>query len=182
MLKNSAFKSEYNYFHLNFEFQTFPHFKALDWLFINHQLRKSLSTWTNLELHCLVMMDSHIHLLFRIAENQENFFVSDLLSKLDSKKTDINASLVEPITHVSQYLNTYKYIYQNPLKAGLCDKCENYIYSSLHEIISGTQNLPYVDTLNSLQNPYKVLNWLNADSLFKSSKLSQTFQENSFFK
>ncbi|MBC7754321.1 MAG: hypothetical protein H7Z71_08795, partial [Moraxellaceae bacterium] len=89
--------------------------------------------------------------------------------------------LVEPIKNYSQYLNTYKYIYRNPVEAGLAFMCESYIYSTLNGILGQNDLLLHVlDTMGVIQNPRKILNWLNSDQDFKGSKLKDVIQDNSF--
>jgi hypothetical protein len=79
MIRHAEFKFPYQYFHLNFEMNIFPQFKSLDWVFICHLLNISISQWKSLEIHALVMMDTHVHLLFKIADSAENFFTADLI-------------------------------------------------------------------------------------------------------
>lgn len=176
MIKHSHFKFPHQYFHLNFELNVFPHFKSLDWGFLCHNLNKCLTEWKTLEIHALVMMDTHVHLLFRESEQNENFFVARLLELLGQKCPQ--EILVEPIKNYSQYLNTYKYIYRNPVEAGLAFMCESYIYSTLNGVLGQNDLLLHVlDTMGVIQNPRKILNWLNSDQEFKGSKLKDVASE-----
>ncbi len=174
MIKKSYFRFPYQYFHLNFEFNIFPQFKKLDWLFLCHNLNKCQERYPSLEFHAITMMDTHVHLLFRISDRAENFFVNDLLSLIGrSSSTEM---LVEPINDYSQYLNTYKYIYRNPQEAGLCHNVEDYEFSSLNALLGrSVQYLRVVDALNLIQNPNKCLLWLNSDKNY----FDQTRQESS---
>jgi REP element-mobilizing transposase RayT len=170
MLKYSHFKYPHQYFHLNFDLDVFPNFKALDWSFICHNLNKCLVKWPPLEIHALVMMDTHVHLLFRLSDQNENFFTAHFLELMGQKCP--NEILVEPIKNYSQYLNTYKYIYRNPVEAGLSLMCESYAYSSLYQLLGqGPQHLKVIDAMGLIQNPRKVLTWLNTESNYKDSKL-----------
>ena len=172
MIKHSHFKFPHQYFHLNFELNVFPQFKNLDWIFLCRNLNKCLQEWPTLEIHALVMMDTHVHLLFRMPEQNENFFVARLLELMGQKCP--NEILVEPIKNYSHYLNTYKYIYRNPVEAGLAFMCESYHYSSLSGVLG--QNdlfLQVIDTMGVIQNPRRILTWLNSDQEFKGSKLME---------
>ena len=172
MIKHSQFKFPHQYFHLNFELNVFPHFKSLDWAFLCHNLNKCLRECKTLEIHALVMMDTHVHLLFRLPDQNENFFVARLLELLGQKCP--NEILVEPIKNYSQYLNTYKYIYRNPVEAGLSLMCESYVYSTLNGILGQNDLLIHViDTMGVIQNPRRILTWLNSNQDFKNSKLKE---------
>ncbi len=184
MIRYSEFKYPYTYFHLNFDMNIFPQFKILDWNFLCHNLNHCQKTWADLEIHALVMMDTHVHLLFKILNQNENFFTSHFVELMGQKApSDI---LVEPLKNYSQYLNTYKYIYRNPLEAGLCWQCETYPYSSLSYLIGQTPfaSIHVVDKMNLIQNPQRILEWLNSKKDYKSSRLNQLLnvsrQENSF--
>lgn len=170
MIKHSHFKFPHQYFHLNFEFTVFPQFKNLDWAFLCHNLNKCLYEWRTLEIHALVMMDTHVHVLFRESDQNENFFVVRLLELLGQKCP--NEVLVEPIKNYSQYLNTYKYIYRNPVEAGLALMCETYRYSSLGGLLGQNELLINVlDPMGMIQNPRRILTWLNSNQEFKAAKL-----------
>lgn len=179
MLKESHFKYPHQFFHLNFELNVFPNFKNLDWVFICHNLNKCMTQWKSLEIHSLVMMDTHVHLLFKIPEQNENFFTAYLLELMGQKcPTD---SMVEPIKNYSQYLNTYKYIYRNPVDAGLSLMCESYPYSSLYCILGqSSQPINVIDSMSLIQHPRKILTWLNSENNYKDSKLKDLRQANSF--
>lgn len=65
------------------------------------------------------------------------------------------------------FLNVYKYIYRNPVRAGLCERVEEYPYSSIAALV-GNIHLPFSmaeDTL--LFSPdfqWSNLSWLNTPS------------------
>lgn len=182
MIRYSVFKEPYQYFHLNFDFNTFPQFKSLDWNLISHQLNHCQKIWPSLEFHALVMLDTHTHLLFRISDQAENYFTEELLRRLELKRSHYQDEdvLVEPITQFSQYLNVYKYIYRNPVEAGIVLQCEYYPYSSLSSLL-GKSVCPIAiqDEMNVIQNPYRILRWLNSDTHLKQSYLKDLRHENS---
>ena len=179
MIRQSHFKFPHEYFHLNFKLEVFPLFKSLDWMFLCHNLNKCLQKWESLEIHALVMMDSHTHLLFHLPEQNENFFTAYLLEVLGQKCP--GEVLVEPIKNYSQYLNTYKYVYRNPVEAGLSLMCESYPYSSLNSLLGLSDSfVKIIDTMNTIQHPRKVLTWLNSENSYKDSKLKDLRHDNSF--
>lgn len=178
MLKYSEFKFPYKYFHLNFEFVPTGYFKQLDWEFLCFHLN-SVATEFNVQVQALVMMDTHVHVLFRISDSSENFFSAALLKKIGV--SELSENFVEPIRHQTQYLNTYRYIYRNPLEAGLVLKCEDYTYSSLSGLIGkSTLKINVYDRLAVIQNPMKILNWLNKNNqVLKYSQLKDLRQPSS---
>lgn len=152
-------KNTTEYFHLNFAFTIHTLFPELDWLMINFHLKR-LSEQYSVEIHAFVMMSTHSHVLFKSTMQNENYFTEALLN--DLKVTSKETSLVEPITEMSQYLNTYKYIYRNPIEAKITRSCEDYRFSSLNGLLGKNELVsPVIDPLSIAQNPHKILKWLN---------------------
>lgn len=177
MIRTSSFKKNTNFFHINFDYIPTGYFKKLDWISLQEKSHL-LSQQFQIEIHALVLMDTHIHLLIESLGNKENFFVNHLYKNLNSQ--EINESYCEPIKNYSQYLNVYKYIYRNPIEAKIVEKCEDYPFSSLSTLLGkGPCHCLIVDKLNLIQNPLKVLKWLNSDTDYKASKLKDLRQASS---
>lgn len=178
MLRYSEFKFPYQYFHLNFEFEPTGYFKSLDWDFLCININLIACEY-KAEIQALVMMDTHVHILFRISDSKENFFADALLKKL--RIQDADNSLVEPIKHQTQYINTYRYIYRNPVDANVIEKCENYHYSSLSGLLGqSVLRLNVFDQMGLIQNPMKIIKWLNQnDQALKYSQLKDLRQPSS---
>lgn len=139
--------------------QAHPYFPELDWLLLNYHLKKQADLH-HIQIQALVMMTSHIHILFKSTQTTENYFTTALFKEL--KINTPEESLVEPITNMAQYLNSYKYIYRNPVEVKLVQKCEDYRFSSLHGLLGKGEILtPVIDPLCVTQNPLKLLKWLN---------------------
>jgi REP element-mobilizing transposase RayT len=179
MPKYYEFKFPYQYFHFNFEFKPTGYFKSLDWDFLCVSLNSKASEF-GAEIQALVMMDTHVHVLFRISNSNENYFSSAVLKTLKIPENIEN--FVEPIRHQAQYINTYKYIYRNPVDAQLVEKCEDYLYSSLSGLIGkSVLRLNVFDRMDLIQNPIKIMNWLNqSGQLLRLSQLKSLRQSNSF--
>ncbi len=171
MLRENDFKKPPYYFHFNFEYGVFGYFKELDWLLIQRTILHSSQLY-RVQIQALVMMDTHVHLLFRIPDQREHFFTQEIIKKLKASEENIQENQVEPITNLSQYLNTYKYIYRNPVEAGIVNNCEDYAHSSLHGLLGRSSlRLQINDSMGLIQNPVYVLNWLNnKDQMFKYSQ------------
>ena len=159
-LKKIFKKSYPELFHLNCDYQLNPFLSHLDWLMIHFHLNR-LTNKFEIKIHALVVMNTHIHMLIHSLNKKENYFTSEFLQCIHS--TSLDQSLLEPIINLSQYLNTYKYIYRNPVEVGLVKKCQDYYLSSLHSMLgkSDTQYNQVIDPLSIIQNPIQVLRWLN---------------------
>lgn len=163
MIRHSEFKFPYQYFHLNFEFNPTGYFKSLDWDYLCVHL-SNISLQLKIEIQALVMMDTHVHILFRTTDSKENFFAAEVIKRLNAPPTDGNN--VEPLRHQTQYMNTYRYIYRNPVIAGMTDRCENYPYSSLSGLLGKSiLRTNICDQMGLIQNPIKILSWLNQNEL-----------------
>ena len=150
------------------DYRTQPLLIQLDWLFVQSKVRE-LSRKFEIEVQALVMMDTHVHLLGASFGSSENFYAEELQRSIAEEKTD---SLSEPILNYSQYLNTYKYIYRNPVEAGLTAVAEDYHYSSLRSLLGKAQlNCEVHDQLGLIQNPIHILKWLNQDINYKVSQM-----------
>lgn len=178
IMKKSTFRSNKKYFHVSLEYQTTGLFKNLDWVFIQKTANADAHKY-EVEIQSLVMMDTHVHILISTFENKENFFSESLQNKICATANLDN--LAEPILNYSHYLNTYKYIYRNPVEAGLCKKPEDYPYSSLYHLLGkGPLHCQVFDHLNLIQNPLHILKWLNQDIDYKISQLKLLRQASSF--
>lgn len=92
------------------------------------------------ELYCFVLMNNHYHLLIQTPElNLDKImhnFNLKLSKKIAQKSGRINrifgARYKWSLVNTNEYFsNVYKYIYQNPLRAGIVDCVEAYPYSSM---------------------------------------------------
>lgn len=113
-----------------------------------------------------VLMRNHFHLLILSPEEDIDrvmyFFMKDSTLRIQKKSGRINrifggrykGSIIE--TH-RYLLNVYKYVYRNPIAAGVCDKAEDYEFSSLHYLIY-KKKLPF-ELYELLLTPG--LNWIN---------------------
>lgn len=177
-MKKSTFRSNKKYFHASFEYQTTGLFRELDWIFIQKKVNE-FSLKHQIEIQSLVMMDTHLHLLIATFDQNENFFCDDFQKSIGTFENP--NSFCEPILNYSQYLNTYKYIYRNPVEAGLSRTTEAYPFSSLKILLGhAIPHCKIIDQLNLIQNPIHVLKWLNQKMDYKVSQLKLLRQSSSF--
>lgn len=127
--------------------------------------------------HAFVLMNNHFHILCSTANE-------DLKADLDWLNELINVSIIEiacdhgniieeytvvPIKCFKQYKETYKYIYRNPVEAGLVSKAEDYDYSSLGVILSSKEErLSFEDNLALIFDPFQRLQWINHEFIFEN--------------
>ncbi len=175
-LKPKHFLQGKKYFHVTLTYQASSLLKQLDWLFVQKIIAR-FSARFEIEIQAFVLMDSHLHLIVASTQPYENYFAEAVQIALGRVTKDSHAC--EEIKNFSQYLNTYKYVYRNPLEAGMCSLVQTYEYSSLNSILGKNQmSLPIHDQLGLIQNPFHILNWLNSKNHYKNSKLSWLADEN----
>ena len=95
-----------------------------------------------LKIHAFILMGNHFHLL---AETPEQNLDEVMHAFLRKTAIQINrlSQRQEPlwcrykwslISAPSYYYQVYRYVFQNPLRAGLVERVEDYPYSSLHPV------------------------------------------------
>lgn len=114
-----------------------------------------------IELHAFVLMHNHYHLLVRFPDAPidkfMHFFNKNMSKRINMASGRINHvfggsykwSLIDSSPY---YFNAIKYVYQNPLRAGMCARVEQYPYSTYH----GKKHGLSVSPLKGLD-----LDWLN---------------------
>ncbi len=125
-----------------------------------------------IDIHGFVLMSNHFHLLLTAPNGNLSeallYFMRETSKEISRLTGRINQTYgcrnhKTWITTYHHYLNTYKYLFQNPLRAGICQRAEDYPYSTLSGLL-GSQKLiiPIADQL--LLNPTldsSTLTWLN---------------------
>jgi len=111
------------------------------WSYFNLYLEEGKEKYGIIK-HAVVLMSNHYHLLITTPEaNIDQFmrFFNQSLGKAIARRANrINRIFGAPykwnlIQRDSYYLNVLRYIYQNPVRAKLVERCEDYCYSDLKE-------------------------------------------------
>lgn len=109
---------------------------------------------------CYVLMKNHFHLLIWTSEGNidkvMHFIMKKLAHAINKRSGRINHAFGGPykwclITNHHYYSNVVRYICQNPLRAKICQKVEDYPY--LH--------LPNFELLEDHSSQQALLEWLN---------------------
>lgn len=95
------------------------------------------------KLHVAVCMSNHYHMLIQMIEHDIDQFMFEFNSYF-SKQIRAHSGLINRMLgkryHWSivqdqrYYFHVYRYIYQNPVRAGLCNRVEDYPFSTLSPI------------------------------------------------
>lgn len=150
----------------NKEWFEIPLFKV--WIFSQEALKEAEVVWP-VELISFVLMNNHYHMLIITPEaNLDSFmyeFNKRLALKIQRETGRINKIFGSRykwclIQSSKYFFNCYRYVYQNPIRAGLVTKCEDYPYSTLKYLRSNNNfSIPIHDKFG-FKDDYGLM-WLN---------------------
>lgn len=178
-MKQQKFK-RHRFFHFTTKFVNPKWFEASsykNWLDLLQSLEEiqSLRQDEDIVWHSGLLMSNHIHLLFSTQTYNEHSLVLDLENAL-KKRLGIKLNLFqrplpcEPLYHLEHLKAAYKYIYRNPVEAGMVRKVEDYTSSSLYLLLNKDRPSlanPFNDPFQIIFNLPNQLNWLNSASNFE---------------
>jgi putative transposase len=134
----------------------------------------------SVKISAFVLMSNHYHLLIRTPNANIDEFMKHFNKKFSDelrKRTGrINRmfggrykwSIIKNLSHL---YNVYRYIYQNPLRASLVFKCEEYPFSTLYYKVNN-KRFPILVEQCVDESDLELLCWLNDDvSLEESSSI-----------
>lgn len=136
------------------------------WTHFNYLLRE-LQGKFKLKVGAFVLMDNHFHLLILTPEEDVDkvmysfmWHLSFHIRKESGRINRIFGSRYKGcvIKDEAHLFNVYKYIYRNPVRAGLCKRIENYPFSSWKRNVVETENLFFSDKWSAGE-----LKWLNEE-------------------
>ena len=135
-----------------------------DYLFFLHHAYE-------VKIHSFVLMNNHFHLIAHFPEGNissaMNYFMRETSRVINFESNKINQVYGGPyhkslITNPLYYLHAYKYVYRNPVEAGLAAKVEDYPLSTLpFKLGKAFSIIPIAcdDTLS--EDMESTLHWLN---------------------
>ncbi len=115
-----------------------------------------------IQIHAFVLMRNHWHLIASSANGHlssaMNYLMRDSSRAILHEAHRINQTyggrhFKSELATTSYYLNAYKYLYRNPVAAGLVDKCEDYQFSSLSGLLGARKmHIPIVEDTTLFSN------------------------------
>ena len=110
------------------------------------EIINDIKTVVGIQIYAYCLMTNHVHLFLREKESGDiKAIMHKLLTRYVmwyNRKYQRSGSLIgnryksEPIEDETYYLTLMRYIHQNPVKAGMVDKPEKYIWSSYNDYIN----------------------------------------------
>ncbi|CAN5722255.1 hypothetical protein BH10BDE1_BH10BDE1_35840 [soil metagenome] len=102
----------------------------------------------DLTIHSFVLMPNHFHLLVSAPPGnlspalfqfmrETSRGITKIAGRINQTYGSRNHKTVIESHHY--FLNAYKYVYRNPVRAGLCDKAQDYKYSTLSGLLGLNQ-------------------------------------------
>lgn len=120
------------------------------------------------------MMPNHFHMLCSAPSNLVSAgmrtFMTESSRQINFRGKKENQNWGGPffacsIADYNYFLCAYKYIYRNPVRAALCQKVEQWRYSTLHSLIGKSHSIiPQPEDTILFEDVFKTLKWLNTDS------------------
>jgi REP element-mobilizing transposase RayT len=121
-------------------------------------------------VHAFVLMNNHFHLIatfpaFNLSPAMAYFMreTSRSLQNLSGNQNHVWGSRFysSAILNHHYYLNAYKYVYQNPVRAAACDRPEEYEFSTLRGLMGRTRlAIPIEEDLTLFSDFEGTLLWL----------------------
>jgi len=127
----------------------------------------------DVKIHSFVLMSNHFHLLISTPKanlsEAMNYFMRETskeINRISGHKNQIFGGRYSRTSITSQFYfgHAYKYVYRNPVTAGIVDKCEKYPFSTLHGLLGQSRIcVPTIEDTFLYGNGRveEVLMWLN---------------------
>ena len=145
----------------------------------------------NLKIHSFLLMDNHFHLI--VSAPDENlsqalgYFLREVSKEIGRAAKVRNhqfggRSFKCAITDYHYYMHAYKYLYRNPISAGLCDRVEDYEFSTLHGLIGKSRLvIPVEEDVLLFEDLEQTLMWLNSTpEISKMEAVKAALRRNEF--
>lgn len=129
----------------------------------------------NIRIHAFTLMSNHFHLIAHAPDanlsEAMRFFMSESGRDLRNLSQRINCTYGTRfhrslLTTPQYFLHAYKYLYRNSVQAGVCERVEEYPYSTLPALLGTARfEIPIYDDFNwsSFSSRIQTLEWLNQE-------------------
>jgi len=131
--------------------------------FIHHAYR--------VKIHAFLLMHNHFHLILSTPDanlsQAMEWFMRESSRTLTRAGNRINQTyggrhFRSVMKSHHYFLNAYKYLYHNPIKAGICENVLDYPYSTLPGLLGHRRlHIPVVEDLTLFSEIESTLTWLN---------------------
>lgn len=120
------------------------------WKIISHECL-FLTLIYGVEFQSVVLMPNHFHIILTVPEHDLGIVMNQFIRSISRSMNLISgrsghvfgASYHWSLINNSRYFgHALKYVYRNPVRARICEKVEEYPYSSLHGLL-GKARLPF---------------------------------------
>jgi putative transposase len=127
----------------------------------------------NCRIHAFVLMSNHFHLLLSMMENNMGSALNYLMRESSREMNRLTGRKNQTwgmrnhktyLANPHYFINSYKYVYQNPIRAKICERVEDYPYSTLSGLLGKTRlTIPVVEDsiLFAPDDEWEALEWLN---------------------
>lgn len=125
----------------------------------------------DLQIHSFVLMSNHFHLIASTPKANISLCMQRFMHKSSRRLSKAGNRINETfagrhykciLQHPNYFMNAYKYNYRNPVSAGICEKVEDYPFSTLHTKIGrSTSRIPVLIDEQLLLDTKGTLDWLN---------------------
>ncbi len=123
------------------------------------------------QIHAYVLMNNHYHLLLscplgNLSEGM-NYFQREFSKFMGRDADRVNRLFggryfASYLAEQPNFEAVYRYVYRNPVDAGISKHVETYPFSTLRVLLGSERSLlPLTDPLDFCTHPEKILNWLN---------------------
>lgn len=130
-----------------------------------------LSKGYNVDIYNVVLMSNHFHMIVRCPEanlsEAMQYFMRQTSKSITRNQDRINQTygsrFFRTLINNDHHLRTvYKYVYRNPVEAGLSDRVETYRFSTLYGLLgSETMTIPVIEDSILFSGVESSLSWLN---------------------
>lgn len=148
------------------------------------QVIKDCKAISEFEIYAYCLMGNHVHLL--IKETKEP--IEQIFKRIGSRYVYWYNTKYQRVGHLFQdrfksepvetegyFLSAMRYIHQNPIKAGICEKIEDWKYSSFNEFYQESDliNRKYVFEIISIDEFYQFNCAENSDKCLEAESISK---------
>jgi len=123
------------------------------------------------QIHSFVLMNNHYHLIASTPDSNVSQCMQQFMHRTSKRLTKAGNRINQTfagrhykciLQHPNYFLNAYKYNYRNPVAAGVCEKVQEYAYSTLHGKLNlSDQLVPVCEDITLNFDTVGTLAWLN---------------------